>query len=67
MAFKNPKNLKQISEDPGKEQIITEVIRICNKLTTEMMEEGMYSFKQFELYLRNDPRFFIFKQHTGNL
>ena len=41
MAFKNPKNLKQISEDPGKEQIITEVIRICNKLITEMMEEGI--------------------------
>jgi hypothetical protein len=40
MAFKNPKNLKQISEDPAKEQIIIEVIRICNKLLTEIMEEG---------------------------
>ena len=40
MAFKNPKNMKQISEDPAKEQIIIEVIRICNKLAMEMIEEG---------------------------
>lgn len=43
MAFKNPKNIKQISDDPGKEQIILEVMRICNKLIMEFLEESKKS------------------------
>ena len=51
MAFKNPKNLKQISEDPAKEQILNEVIRICNKLAMEMMEEGIIDIKFLIFYM----------------
>lgn len=67
MSFKNPKNLKQISEDPAKEQIINEVLRICNKLSMEMMEEGRLKFhSDFWNKLNRIEEFFFQFKHPRN-